>query len=276
MVEPVRFKSGGARLVGVLARPDGPAVGGVVLVHGWTGYRMGPHRMLVNAARRLNEAGFATLHFDLRGRGDSEGDYDRTDLDMMIEDALAACRHLWFNAGFGDLSLLGLCSGANVALGAATLDHTVRSVVAWSALPFQKQVTQEVRSARRRGNLAQYVRKLFRPETWKKVLTGRVRYDLVGKALSGRDAAPPEQPNLKDSSRDILADLGRYPGRILFVHGSKDPEGMVGRDHFMAFCRKKGVNARFHLIEGANHSFYSLAWEEEVIAESLRFLRESS
>ena len=152
---PVTFDSDGCRLFGVLGAPEGEANGqGVVLVHGWSGYRIGPHRILVRTARRLNAAGYATLHFDLRGRGDSEGDYDDVDLDMMIADARHAVAFLREQGDCESVSLLGICSGANVALGAATLDTTIRHVIAWSALPFQKQASTRQHTARRRSKPA--------------------------------------------------------------------------------------------------------------------------
>ena len=271
-MRPATFESGGARLAGVLGEAEGEELrGGVALVHGWSGYRIGPHRILTRTARRLNAAGYTTLHFDLRGRGDSEGEYERTDLDMMIADTQRAMAFLRAEAGCETVSLLGICSGANVALGAATLESDVPAVVAWSALPFQKQAEGQA-SVRRKANLAAYARKLLRPATWAKLLTGRVRFDLVGKALKADGAATADGRNLKDSSRDILADLATYRGRILFVHGDRDAEGMAGRKHFMDFCGENGVDAEFHLVEGANHSFYSLAWEAEIAGRSIRFL----
>ena len=276
MRRPVSFKSDGLRLVGILGEPDGDARRrGVVLVHGWSGYRIGPHQILVRAARRLNEEGFATIHFDLRGRGDSEGEYGETDIDMMIADTLQAAAILRDEAACDDVSFLGICSGANVAIGAATLDHSVREVVAWSAFPFQKQATKSQAVVRRRANALTYVGKAFRVETWRKILSGRVNYRLVRKALGASQSPGADGRNLKDSSRDILAELAHYPGRVLFVHGTKDPEGMLGREHFQPFCSEHGVRAEFALIRGANHSYYSLAWEEDLLNQAIAFLTDT-
>ena len=273
MTRPVWMESEGLRLAGVLGSPVREPNGrGVALVHGWSGYRIGPHRMLTRTARRLNEAGFVTLSFDLRGRGDSEGEYAHTDLDMMIGDTRRAVEFLRAEARCREVALLGICSGANVAIGAATLEPEVARVVAWSALPFQRQATARQRRARRRAGLLAYVRKAFRLETWKKVLRGRVHYDLVRKAVRGGDSSTHAGRNLKDSSRDVLRELADYRGRLFFVHGSKDGEGMVAREHFMAFCRQNGVRADFHLVEGANHSYYSLAWEQEIVDRTVAFL----
>ena len=91
---PVVFHSP-ARLVGVLSEPEGdPRGAGIVFLHGWTGYRIGPHRIFVEAARRLAAVGYHSLRFDFRGRGDSDGEHGTTTLDQMIDDARAARRLL--------------------------------------------------------------------------------------------------------------------------------------------------------------------------------------
>ena len=73
MEESVKIESAGERLVGVWSEPEGgrrlPAT--VVTLHGWGGYRIGPHRMIVKLCRALADAGISSLRFDFRGRGDS-------------------------------------------------------------------------------------------------------------------------------------------------------------------------------------------------------------
>ena len=118
MEKPVTFESD-VLLRGVLNVPDGAAAA-VVFAHGWSGYRCGPHRMFVNAARRFAEEGIASLRFDFRGRGDSDGDAAATDLDAMIADLLAAAQFVRAEAGIERVFPLGLCSGGNVVLGAAS------------------------------------------------------------------------------------------------------------------------------------------------------------
>ena len=117
MESPVTFTNEGSNLFGLLHQPDGAAPRmGAVLLHGWSSCRMGPHRILVETARRLAGLGVAALRFDHRGRGDSEGDDDSADLDGMISDALAAADFLRERTGVRDLAMIGICSGGNVAL----------------------------------------------------------------------------------------------------------------------------------------------------------------
>lgn len=269
------FLSGGHRLVGVLAEP-GPEVESAevaaVLVHGWGSYRAGPHAMLIKLARALAESGVPTLRFDLRGRGDSEGDYFETDLDGMIADCVAAGTLVRRETGRDALAAVGLCSGGNVIIGAATLAPEFVKLVPISTLPFQshKKASQERR--RTLAALASYARKLLRPETYGKLFRGEVHFDLVRKAVAGGEGGTEGGRNRKESSRDIVAAFARYPGALLFLYGGADAEGDEGRRHYEAFSREHGIRAAFHVVDGANHNFYSLAWEREVIDETVRFV----
>jgi len=269
---PVTFESAGTRLCGILGEPAKPAEHGVLLIHGWTGYRIGPHRILVHVARRLAEEGFATLRFDLRGRGDSEGCGPAVCLDDMIEDALAAADCLSREANVSRITLLGICSGSNVAIGAATLRPDIDELVLWSTLPFQPDQGAHQRVGRARFYLAQYARKALRLETWRRLFRGDVNVRMVGRTIAGDSAPARGERNLKDSARDIMAAFADYRGRALFVTGAKDPEGMEGRRLFEEFTREKDINATFHLIDGATHSYYAQAHEKEVIDVTSQWL----
>lgn len=275
MEKPVTFESGGSRLLGMLSVPDEPepARRAVVLVHGWGGYRIGPHRMLVHTARRLTEEGFSTLRFDLRGRGDSEGVGDTICLDEMIEDTLAAVDYVKPQANPGGVTLLGICSGANVAIGAATLRPEIKELVLWSTLPFQReqQATQQVRRARH--YIADYMRKACSPWTWLRLLRGDVNTGMVVKTVKGNQTPTEGGRDLKDSARDIMAAFASFQGRALFITGSQDPEGMAGRSLFEKFCRERNMDASFRLVREATHSYYAPSHEKQVIEASVEWLK---
>jgi dienelactone hydrolase len=271
---PVTILSGERRLYGVLERPQGPERGGVVLVHGWDGCRVGPHRILVEAARHLNGLGLATLRFDLSGRGESDGDPLRTDLDMMISDASAALDELKTRLSSPvPIAALGMCSGGNVALAASAFRDDVRAVVAWSTYPFQEQ-RSAAQDLRRTGHFAGvYLGKALRAETWKKLLTGRVNLGMVRKVLLGHYAAGEgTQRDLQRSRRDVLSAISGYEGRVLLLFGAKDPEAVDAERLFREFCSQHGLAADFESIAGANHNFHSLAWKRQAVEATGRWL----
>lgn len=276
MEEPIAFENQGKRIYGVLHMPEGGGIRcGVVLIHGWTSCRIGPNRILVNTARRLAQAGMAALRFDLRGRGDSEGDFNDNDLDGMISDACAATDFLKARLSTPRLAILGLCSGGNVAIGAATLRSDVDLLLLWSTLPFQPEQQKMIAiKLKRTGSFAgEYFRKLFRLETWKKLVRGAINFGMIRRVLFGHIAAPDVGGrNLKDSARDIMADLVRYKGKALFLYGGADPEAGEARKLFEQFGVEKGLPFEFHVVEGANHNYSSVEWEKEAVDRSMAFL----
>jgi predicted alpha/beta-hydrolase family hydrolase len=280
----ISFESGECEIYGTLGLPEGPPRGGVVLVHGWGTCRMGPHRILVETARLLNERGFAALRFDLTGRGESEGDPFGTDLDRMFEDTRAALRDLRGRLPEGTpLALLGMCSGGNVSLGVVTMEQDVKAAVCWSTYPFQSQRRPAQDVKRTSHLLKDYARKLFLLETWKKFFTGRIRFGMIFHVLFGhfrkKKQQKKEQParNPQESVRDaqIVEALGSYGGRLLFLFGGADPEAADARKMFGEFFTQRGVRAEFDEIPGANHNFYSLEWKRAVIERSVEWLAQA-
>jgi dienelactone hydrolase len=269
MERAVSFRSA-ETLRGVLSVPEG-AREAVIFVHGWSGYRCGPHRMFVNTARRLAAEGVVSLRFDLRGRGDSEGEADATDLDGMVDDLLAAATFVRAETGIERIYPLGICSGGNVVLGAASLGKSFAGLILWSTPLFAPQKVRGDRARRSAFFLVEYAKKAFRRQTWAKLFRGAIDFRGVFRTVKGRSA--PEGRNPKDSRRDIMADLVGYRGPALFVYGSRDDEAIGAPEAYARFCDRHGIPAAFHTVDGANHSYYSVAWENEVIETTVGWLK---
>lgn len=255
-------------LRGIFTLPDEDAKTAVIFIHGWSGNRCGPHRMFVNAARAFAEKGIASLRFDLRGRGDSDRVNDDASLDAMIADTLAA-REFLLSRGMKKIVLCGLCSGANVALGAASLEKNIDGLALWSAPLFREQKPSDDRASRRKFFVVHYLKKMFEAKTWSKLFRGGIDFRGVGRTIKGRDAV---SNNPKDSARDIMKELAGYSKPMLFIYGSKDDEAIGAPEYFAAFCKEQNIPATFHTIEGANHSYYSVEWENEVINKTASWL----
>ena len=69
-----------------------------------------------------------------------------------------------------------------------------------------------------------------------------------------------------------MGELGRYRGEVLFIYGGADREGAIAGRHFEGFAARSGLKARFHVVEGSNHNFYSLPWENELMDAACGFV----
>jgi len=268
------------RLAGILAETEreGPIERPVLIVHGWATYRVGPHGLLVRLARDLAAAGAPSLRFDLRGRGESEGQFLESDLDGMTADTTTCAHWLCERFGTSSVSAFGMCAGGNVAAAAAALGAPIGPLVVAGMLPYQSEKSGVERTARARSMRRALWAKVFRGETWKKLLTGRVRWRRILGNLTGREAggvtrdAGGAERNLKDSVHDIPASFAKYEGNTLLVFGGADEEGRTSQAHFESFAERHRMNAFFHVVEGANHNFYSAEWTKALIDRTLDFL----
>lgn len=96
----------GLRLTGTLVTPEQPIQRAVVLVHGG-GVTREEGGFFTRLAAGLADARVASLRFDLRGHGDSEGRQEELTLAAILNDIRVALTYLADATGQGRISLLG-------------------------------------------------------------------------------------------------------------------------------------------------------------------------
>lgn len=277
-------------LKGVLTLPSTPSELGVVFLHGWSGTRCGPHNMFTKLSRALKEQGCISLRFDFYGRGESSGElYDGTLL-TMIEDANRVISWLVDCTPARRCVTVGICSGGEVCFGSA-LHDAVCGMVLWSA-PVFAGLHQRSRTIRKRFSyFVEYLRKLFRITTWRKLFGGQVQFSVIFRVLFGggdkvkskqtgaegeaigkersqaSDIAPRDELQLERARYEALVKEfeRRYRKPTLMVYGTGDPEAKPAIAWYGRILEARRIPYQLHLVKGANHSFYSTAWENEVI-----------
>jgi dienelactone hydrolase len=260
--EHLAVERDGLALQGTLARPaaQGATPHGVLALHGWGGVRAGPHRLFVLLARELAGRGVPVLRFDHAGRGVSGGEATAATLDGMIADAQAAAAALCARTGAAAVAAVGICSGGNVALGAAGLaPERLRRCVCVSTLPFAAPDAGRSRQ-KAWGLLRQYARKALSPATWRRVLRGEASLRRAGRVVENALQESAAERARKNSARDLPAALAGYDGALHFLYGGGDPEAPAARAYYEALAARHGLAAGFEVIPGANHNFYSLPW----------------
>lgn len=96
----------GLNLAGTLVTPAEPPGHAVVLVHGG-GVTREEGGFFKRLAAGLSEFGLASLRFDLRGHGESEGRQEELTLSAILNDIRVALRRVSDATGAANLSLLG-------------------------------------------------------------------------------------------------------------------------------------------------------------------------
>jgi alpha-beta hydrolase superfamily lysophospholipase len=273
--------SQGENLVGVLHNPpSGQQVRGVILMmHGWSGYRTGPHQMLTRAARYFSAQGYSCLRFDFAGRGDSDGDADLSTLATMRDDAKIALS-LLKSRHDAPVFLLGLCSGCEIAV--AAISDEVAGVLLWSAPIFAALPSSERQAKKRGENLKKYARKLLQLSTYSKLFKGQLDTKGISKAVQGQGGAASKNKESNEAGQlppgfraSSLQNWKCYSGPLLQIYGGADP---ITEEASMWYKENSGgkldERLQVEIVEGANHSFYGLAWETQVLEISGKWLRQ--
>ena len=242
------FQSGGQTCFGMVHVPSGafgkrPAV---LIMHGLVGSKDQPHRIFVTLAEALAKAGFASLRFDLRGRGDSEGESIDITPKRDLEDARNALETLRQQpeVDADNVTLLGLSWGGNLA---AMLSGStgVKRVVLWSSVPTDN-------------------------ESWPaklKDVNGRQAADLYGN-LIGKE--------FYDGLAEMtpFSELKRARRPVLMVWGTGDEAIRRGKFEALASDLEfADVRVRGASVEGADHAFMSHEHERKAIEATLDWLK---
>lgn len=274
----------GERLYGIWHQAEGDTSASlvrkaVVFLHGWGGYRTGPHDLLVKLARSVTQMGYHCFRFDFRGKGYSEGDKNRTGNRSMLEDLEAVLHFVDFSLEHPEITLAGICSGAYLALFyACSGTHPIVQVIELSSpvLRLNEEVRSVVATNQAKHTFHLYVSKLFRRDTWLKLTNGEIHFEAICKNIVrplrllglswkrswiSRPMANPDREKAVKERRPF----GGLSGQLLLIHGEKDPETQPALEQICGMLDSASVPYTLHIVKNANHSFYALRWEEEII-----------
>jgi hypothetical protein len=262
--------------------------------------RVAPHRLYRKVADEFLSRGIAVLRVDFHGLGDSEGDLTEGDLDLLyrevqlgrhVRDTRAALDFCSKELGAKRFIVGGLCGGALTGLLTAQMDRRIVGLYAIGIPVVLDGTRQHAAANMTQGQLssvrAKYLRKLFQPAAWLRLLSFRTDLRLLmksvfgsvwkGGAKKGRGAvsgvpepATPLAPNLNMSFvRAFFHVLGeRTPMLLLFsgadrLHFEYEEKLVTPWGAALAQSESKPTIA---VIPNANHILSDPKW----IAESKR------
>jgi pimeloyl-ACP methyl ester carboxylesterase len=240
----LQFACQGQSLVGIIDVPERPIGRGVLVVGGGPQYRVGSHRHYTLMARLLAPRGIPVMRFDYRGMGDSDG--EPRSFDAIDDDIRAAIREFLLQVpGLQEVVIWGLGDGATAASLYAHTDARVRGLVLlnpWAGGGGAQQSPLLPHLLARFGEIG----------FWKKV---------------GSRHAVAVDTDMPMAQR-IIASLACFDGAALVVVGGNDA---VGRE-FAELMERNDTDLRRVTIAGANHTFASREWRDEVAELSANWI----
>ncbi|NMA42384.1 MAG: alpha/beta fold hydrolase [Oligosphaeraceae bacterium] len=302
--EPFTFSCGTLQLRGILSLPLKQEMrGALVCSHGWSGTRSGPVGLLTDLARSLASKGYAVLRFDYAGRGESDGAGLQSSLLTMADNLEAASKAIKKHLNCNELHYLGLCSGANVVIGALKRLPEAKSLLLLSVYPFSDGDSFSRDLNRLAYLLRVYWQKALRKETWKRLFAGDVRLTQVfrvlfapllkgksnqkkeGAATTGSDNTKPDfsarsSKATKSESRlqqkaapqshlkNLRADLP-----VLMLYGTADPDAKSAAKYFGEYAEQEQLPLQIDYLEGADHNFTSQKFRQELKERVQEFFR---
>jgi len=271
----VTFGCEGHTLVGVVSGSADTGELGMLLTAGAPQYRVGAHRQFVMLARRLSQAGIATMRFDYRGIGDSGGDpqdFRRTapDIKAAIDAFQDACPSV------ERVVLAGLCDGASASLlyWHATSDTRIVGMVLMN--PW---ITSDERFAQ--SQITKALKRVLHRDFWMKLIRGDI--DLVAAIRAFAGAIE----RVFTRERNAGVDAKGFPQRMAEgMENFEEPVLVVlsGRDlvssEFLAQCRSDPrwrklmgrSNVKQTLLPDADHTFSMAVWRLHVEATIVEWL----
>jgi len=301
---PVTFDNqDGVRLHGIMHEPDAairkPVA--ILLLSPGVKMRVAPHRLYNKMAARLVELGYPVFRFDFYGLGDAEGDveeamladlYGSIQIGRYVGDTRAAMQWVSEKYDIERFLLAGLCGGAITGLLTAKGDARVEGLLGLGIpviLDSAKMDKSRFLTDGEMNSLHQrYIRKLFSPKYWLRLLTFQSDYKVIWRILKRKLMPPKEAPadakkvqgEPDDNTNPLFApaffdmvDSGR---KILFIFSGSDRLDWEYEDKFVRRYAERLKQHEPHFkvttIPEANHILSMSEWQQVMLDQSTDWL----
>ncbi len=256
MQKPFTVKSKKLTIMGTLHLPDEykesrkkfPVV---LLLHGFTGNKIEPHRFFWKISDMLAKNGVISLRFDYRGNGESEGNFEDFTIKDYIYDAKIMMKKLLKKVkkiNEKNITVIGLSMGGIIASYLTSFFPEIKKIILLSAVAKPKEVfTKDLKE-----NIPDY----------KNILKEKGLIDLGGIPLTKKffDTIKRMKP---------LEKIKDFNGKALIIHNENDD--VVSVDNGIAY-KDTIANSKIKILKGSSHTFASLKEEAEVLTLIKKFI----
>ncbi|MDD5065411.1 MAG: alpha/beta fold hydrolase [bacterium] len=251
MQKPIKYFNKKLAIMGTLHIPeDKENFPGVVLFHGFTSNRVEPHRLFWKISKKLEENGVASIRFDFRGCGESEGDSTAFTIKDYVSDAKKVIKKLLKLKGIdqNNIGIIGLSMGSIVASYVACEFPNIKKAALISAIARPDEIFF---SKPKKEN----------PEFLPQYKNGTV--DVKGNQYSKKffDIAKRMKP---------LEKIKDFSGQVLLI--SSDSDQYTPIDHMKAYAQTVKSSKQV-VINNTNHTFDNAEKEKDVISSIVNFFK---
>jgi uncharacterized protein len=274
--EVVSFQSAGLRLHGVVSLPDGVRPGerraAFLVLHGFGSNSASSN--CITPARVLNEFGYVTLRFDMRGCGKSEGEFGRIICLDQVEDTGSALNFLAQHGNVDPdcIGVIGSSFGGAVGVYAGGTNPRIAAVVSnggWGHGERKFQGQHRTPEAWAKFTKMLEEGKAHRARTGQSLMVPR--YDIVpipdhvkqnldkqgvGMLAPGSvEMFPAEtaQSMFDFRAEEVVGNIAPRP--LLLIHAAKD--SVTPTEQSIEMFKRAGQPAELHLFAGLDHFLFA-------------------
>lgn len=245
MQECFWIESRGHKMLSILEYDDVSTKGEniILLIHGFVGTKIEPHRMYPKLSKMLSKLGFTVLRFDFVGSGDSDGNFEYMTISGELEDSINVVEYCRENFPLKKLYILGYSMGGCVAACLATRVEN-EGLVLWAPV----------------SNPFWNFYHILGEEMFKKGLAG-TDVDFLGDIVGSKFFTELLEINPLDKANV-------YKKTVCIIHGTDDKDVLPLNSYAY---RKQFSNSKTYFVNGADHCFSSKEWEKELLMTTTSF-----
>lgn len=234
---------------GMAHLPGTEKVPAVILLHGFTGSKLEPHRFFLKISRELEALGIASFRFDFLGSGESDGDFEEMTVLKELAQANTILDYVKSHPAIHQnrITVLGFSMGGLVAslLAGDRPDEIEKLILVAPA-----------------GNMAEAAEEMERNAQY---IESKSAFDIGGNLISGDFIN-----ELK--TIEVWKRAAAFMNPVLLIHGTEDGAVRFQESHtYIENCYQG--HSKLVPIEGADHTFNSFHWESQAIAAIAKFLK---
>jgi pimeloyl-ACP methyl ester carboxylesterase len=227
---------------------EGKKAPAVIMLHGFTGNKLEPHRFFLKISRALEELGIASFRFDFLGSGESDGSFEEMTVLSELDEARSILKYVQSHPAVDQdrIVVLGFSMGGLIAsLLAGELEKEIQKLILLAPA----------------GTMVERIDRYIHNTTF---IPSHNAYDVGGNLVGKRFVE-----ELK--TIDVWSQAANFKKEVLLIHGTRD-EAVPFEVSSQYIEKSYGNKALLHAVEGADHTFNSYQWEKEVIETIGQFL----